>query len=70
MQNDPGPGFTPTPSLATSYQTREVHNFSETVHSYILTVTEAIRILSYIRPRFFSAYSSPGPILTIESDSE
>ena len=70
MQNDPGPTFTPTPSLATSRQTREVQTFSETVHSYILTVREAIRFLNHIRPRFFSAYSSQGPILTIESDSD
>ena len=76
MQNDPGPApLTPTNSLATSHQnrevqTREVLNFRETVHSYILTVREASRILNHIRPRFFSAYSSQGPILTIESDCQ
>ena len=53
-----------------SQQTREGQTFSETVHIYILTVREAMRILNHIRPHFFSVYSSQGPILTIESDSD
>ena len=59
MQNDQGPTpLTPTTSLATSQQKREVKtreflNFHETVHSTILTITEAIRILQHTQPRFF-----------------
>ena len=76
MQNDQGPTpLTPTTSLATSQQNREVKtreflNFHDTVHSTILTITEAIRILQHTQPRFFSVYSSSGPIVTKESDSD
>ena len=71
MQHGSEPGFTSTPlSLATSLQKREVHRLRESVHSLILLVTEAIRILSFHSPRFFSRYSSPGQIITIEIDYE
>ena len=70
MQHGSEPGFTSTPlSLATSLQNREVHRLREAVHSLILSLTEAIRMLQHA-PRLFSQYSSPGHIITIESDSE
>ena len=59
MQNDQGPTpLNTTTSLATSQQNREVKtreflNFHEKVHSPILTITEAIRIIQHTQPRFF-----------------
>ena len=70
MQHGPEPGFTPNPlPLAISLHNREVQ-LREDVHSLILSLLEAIRILQH-EPQLFAQYSSAGPISTIESsDSE
>ena len=70
MQHGPEPGFTSNPlPLAISLHNREVQQLREDVHSLILSLLEAIRILQHA-PRLFSQYSSPGTISTLESDSE
>ena len=70
LQQGPEPGFTSNPlPLAIFLHNREVQ-LREDVHSLILSLLEAIRILQH-EPRLFSQYSSLGPIITIESsDSE
>ena len=71
MQNDPGPApLTPTTFLATSHQNREVQtrkvlNFRETVHSTILTIREAIRILQHTQAHFCLQFIAPEGLLLL-----